>query len=798
MKTVARGTEKEDVGEVHKESLSELAERLRTLTVQRGLTIGGLEQRTQLGRTTISQALNGNKVPTVRTLVALARALGTDVEPLLALRQAAAPRPDRRHRAGFSAREQPGWLVRDVHDPFDLEVHRAIDVSADDETSPLPVLPVYVERDHDALLREAVHGALQGRSALVTLIGGSSTGKTRACWEAVQRLPDEWRLWHPIAPSHADAVLAGLPEIGPRTVLWLNEIQHYLGTSDPTVGERVAAVLRELLRTPGRGPVLVLATAHPEDWNGLTATSAPRLDPHPQARALLTGVGLSAQIPDHFICDPAALEAAGQADPRIAEASAVAADGQLTQYLAGVPALLDRVKHATPMGRLLILAAAQLRRLGHGLALPARALEATAASLASDRTWDEDARDGWLEDALEHLSAPCRGVPGPLSPIRTRPGTPPPDQPLYRLSDYLFELGRYELRHDCPPAPFWAAALRHAHTDEDRRALARSAHERGRIRVSASVPDGTDIFGLYNRDSAYLLGQEADRTRAEGALAKIGEQRASGELERHPILAYIYGRQEAQHLKEIGEPKRAAAIWRERADQGHRDAFVHVGHHHLGLGQRAEAERWFRRGAEAGEDDAMQGLVSMLAEDGLFDEAAEWTERIVRNGSGDICAYSGLAYHYERAGNLTQAKAYFRKAIDAGLVDCYEDLVRLHAQEGDIERARRLWAEGLEAGWTTGAMMRAENRGDYVRADELALAGRDHGGTVEPLRRLLWHRLQQPNTVPLGAALARTAIDAGEAFIVKAVASMLSAAGHHHAVETLQRIFDDVDESSDP
>jgi hypothetical protein len=82
-------------------------------------------------------------------------------------------------------------------------------------------------------------------------------------------------LWHPIAPSHIDAVLAGLSEVGSHTVLWLNEVQHYLLTSDPAVGERVAAGLRELLRTHERGPVLALATAHPEDRARLTATSAP-------------------------------------------------------------------------------------------------------------------------------------------------------------------------------------------------------------------------------------------------------------------------------------------------------------------------------------------------------------------------------------------------------------------------------------------------------------------------------------------------------------------------------------------
>ncbi|MEV5485663.1 MULTISPECIES: helix-turn-helix domain-containing protein [Streptomyces] len=781
------------MGEVQ-DPLSELGLRLRVLTAQRGLQVGGLKVRSGLGRTVVSQALNGKKVPSEATLVALAKALSTDVRPLLALRQTAVQRSAGQARG--NARERLGWLVRNVRDPFDLEVQRAIDVSGDDGSGPLPVLPVYVEREHDALLRESVLGALDGRSTLVTLIGGSSTGKTRACWEAVRLLSDEWRLWHPIAPSHTDAVLTGLPEVEPRTVLWLNEIQQYLLTSDPAVGEQVAAGLRELLRTPGRGPVLALATTNLDDWDRLTATSPPH-DGYPQARALLTGVGVHARIPDQFVCDPAVLEEVAQADPRVAEASAVAIDGRLTQYLAGVPALLERVEHASPMAQCLIIAAVQLRRLGHGPMLPSRGLEATAASLAPDHMWDEHARPGWFESALEYLSAPCRGVPGPLSPVRPRPGTPPPDQPLYRLSDYLFEIGRYELRHDCPPAPFWAAALQHAGTDEDRLALARSAYERGRVRVSASVSDGRDLFGLYDRSSSYLLGQEADRARAESALTTIGEQRASGELQRNAVLAYFYRRKEARHLTEIGELERAAAVWCELADQGHRDAFVHVGRHHLELGQRTEAERWFRRGAEAGEDDAMQALVFMLAEDRLFDEAVEWTERIARNGSGDIYAYSRLAYRYERAGNLTQAKNYFRKAIDAGLVGCYQELVRLHYQEGDIEGARRLYAEGIEAGETTGPMMRAEEQGEHAKADELAFTARDRGCTVEPLRLLLWHRLQQPDTVDLGTALATTAIDAGEAFIVEAVASELSAAGHHRAVEALQDVFDQADESGE-
>ncbi|MBT2232285.1 hypothetical protein [Nonomuraea sp. NEAU-A123] len=108
--------------------------------------------------------------------------------------------------------------------------------------------------------------------SLAVLVGGSSTGKTRACWEAVQRLRDSgWRLWHPIDPNRPNAAAEVLSEIGPRTVVWLNESQFYLAPD--SLGERVVAGLRELLRYPGRAPVLVLGPLWPEHRATLTATA---------------------------------------------------------------------------------------------------------------------------------------------------------------------------------------------------------------------------------------------------------------------------------------------------------------------------------------------------------------------------------------------------------------------------------------------------------------------------------------------------------------------------------------------
>ena len=266
-------------------------------------------------------------------------------------------------RAGVEVRSAARPLD-EVTDPFALEVHRP--VQPEDPQPGLPALPAYVPRGHDTELGSVVRAAAEGSSGIAVLVGGSSTGKTRACWEALQLLrdrPEQWRLWHPIDPSRPDAALRELPGIGPRTVVWLNEAQFYLDVADGGLGERVAAGLRELLRDPARAPVLVLATLWPQFWDGLTARPAGGADPHAQARELLAG---------HDITVPAAFTAAqlqrlGEAgDARLAQAAAGAQDGQVIQFLAGAPELLARYRNAPPAAAALIDAAMDARRLGMG------------------------------------------------------------------------------------------------------------------------------------------------------------------------------------------------------------------------------------------------------------------------------------------------------------------------------------------------------------------------------------------------------------------------------------------------
>jgi hypothetical protein len=329
-------------------------------------------------------------------------------------------------------------------------------------------------RGHDTELGSLVRAAAEGSSGIAVLVGRSSTGKTRACWEALRLLRDQqpgWRLWHPIDPSRPDAALRELPGIGPRTVVWLNEAQLYLDVAD---GEQVAAGLRELLRDPVRAPVL--ATLWPQFWDGLTVRPAGGADPHAQARELLDG---------HDITVPAAftvpqLQRLSQAgDARLVQAAVGAQDGQVIQFLAGAPELLARYRNAPPAATALIHAAMDARRLGMGIGLPRAFPAAAVPGYLTDAEWDALGED-WLEQTLTYVAVPCKGVRGPLTRIRPRgasarpPGPGSGDNgeqladgaasiagvPLYRLADYLDQHGRAHAKANSPrqaSGPQWRA-----------------------------------------------------------------------------------------------------------------------------------------------------------------------------------------------------------------------------------------------------------------------------------------------------------------------------------------------------
>lgn len=559
----------------------------------------------------------------------------------------------RTHR---TASTSPGRPVALFTDPFALEVHKAIEAEPT-RAATLPLLPTYIPRAHDARLRAIVKEAVGGASRLAVLVGGSSTGKTRACWEALELLPGDWQLWHPIDPSRPEAALAEMQEIGSRTVVWLNEAQHYLLTPASGVGERVAAGLRELLRDPSRGPVLVLGTIWPEYWAALTAYPDPdgkKADPHAQARELLVGHELP--IPGAFT-DPRdvdAVHAAAAADPRLAYAAERAEEGQITQCLAGGPALLEHYHTAPAAARAIIDAAIDARRLGLGPALPPALLEATAGGYLTDTQWNQ-LSDSWFEEALAYAARPVRGARGVLTRVRPRHGRPSPTRPRYQLADYLEQHGRRARADLSPPAVLWTASANYVPSSEHTE-LAEMARQRGLRRIS---------FSLYR------------------ALAAAGDTSALDTI--------------VEFLSDMGRTDEALAWYRYATDVGHAVDIRTIAHtlsSFLGLG--GEALFWYQLRVSEGDTSVLPDLVRLLAGMGRTDEALTWN---LRAAEVEASVDPGeLAEQAVFDGRTEDALVWYRCAAKSGDDTALRGVVVMLVRLGRSEEALSVLLEHGEAG----------------------------------------------------------------------------------------------------
>ncbi|MEU6393573.1 hypothetical protein [Streptomyces sp. NPDC046939] len=577
-------------------------------------------------------------------------------------------------KSGSTERLGPGRLI-DQWEPHDLEVHPA-GIPEHADTLPRPgerVLSGYVRRGHDRALGNAVQDVMVGRSRMVVLVGSSSTGKTRACWESVQPLADQaWRLWHP-DPTQTEAMLQDLRRVQPRTVIWLNEAQHYLRD------ERVAQAVRDLLTDPERGPVLVLATLWPEHAHQYMTIPAPgQEDPHHRARALLAGRTVT--VPEVF--DARALAAAATlalaGDRLLADALTRArTHGRLAQDLAGAPELLTRYQQATPAAKALLDAAMDARRLGVGPHLP-HAFLADAASDYLDQTDYDQLTNDWAEKAFTELAAPVHGKQAPLSPTTPRPrrrppaptpAAPPPSSPptgqIYRLADYLEQHGTTTRARLCPPISFWHAAHTHLTHPDDLDNLVRAAETRHRLQWAHHLRHRAAAQGSTTALRVTALAQEkaGDREGAERLAWQAIEHNSA-----HALAALAEWREEA------GDRESAETLAQQAADHGYTDVL------------RALAR--IRK--------EMEDQNSALA---LYRQAADL---------GDIKAVVQLVWMHEEAGDLEGAETLARLAAQHGNAQGLNDLSWMREESGDRDGAESL-------AW------QAAHHGDTVALARLAL-----------------------------------------------------------------------------
>jgi Tfp pilus assembly protein PilF len=635
--------------------------------------------------------------------------------------QLSVPEPDLPDPADEAMRPL-GRLVRDVKDPFDLEVHPAIDAGA--QSAGLSALPRYVEREHDERLREIL-GQITQRSTIAVLVGGSSTGKTRACWEAIQALPKRWRVWHPISPSRPEAVLNDLARgrLAPQTVVWLNETEFYL---DTPAGEQVAAALRELLRDSACAPLLVLGTLWPEYWSALTKRPGPNeKDSRPQCRALLEAA-VTIRVPEQFSDDDLRrLHVAAVADPRLALAEAQS-PRKVTQFLAGAFELIKRFELAPPAVQAVIMAAMDARRLGHGPQLAEAFLQEAASGYLDDDAWNM-LDDDWFPGALKYAGEHCRGIPGPLTLVRRRPSEQVLAQAQYRLADYLDQYGRADRREQIPPLGFWNAAIHNYDVPKELSALAHAAKERGRYQLAARIFRRAAALGDTRAldHLNYLVVKTGDFTGAEELY-----QRASDADGVNGLLPLVELR------LRTGDSDSAARAAQQVIDTGDPDGLAWLADVYVRTGRNSEGEQLYRRSAQAGDVAALHWLTMFGSEAGDKEGANRLAQQVTRQviKSVNVDAMLSLASLQMRRGDTVAAKRLYQLAADAGNTKAILWLGVQHMNAKDMVNAELLFQQVADAPDNHALLLLARLReevGDTSAAERLYQHATDGIGDID-------------------------------------------------------------------
>lgn len=254
------------------------------------------------------------------------------------------------------------WRLISVRDcqPTDVRVH----ASSDPEAGP----PLYVDRDHDRLLRGRLEAA-QSDGGFVLVIGGSSTGKSRSLLNAVQTsLPD----WHILLPKDSAAVREAVDsgKMPSRTVIWLDDtpVEKYITANE---GGLSGHDLQRLL--DGKKSIIVIDSMWPSRYEALmarpgdSANGRPLDDPSRDARDVLSLARETIRVGEQF--SNAERERARSLAYRDARLEAALKDAQfgVTQALAGAPALVRRYRDAEsadPNAYALMTAAIDARRIG--------------------------------------------------------------------------------------------------------------------------------------------------------------------------------------------------------------------------------------------------------------------------------------------------------------------------------------------------------------------------------------------------------------------------------------------------
>ncbi|MEV4289321.1 HD domain-containing phosphohydrolase [Nonomuraea bangladeshensis] len=531
-----------------------------------------------LPSSTLNNLLSGTTLPTQETLERYLRACGVVRD------QRAAWHAARQRVASSAPQGLPDAVRVNRADQRRLGVHAAIRV--DDAVGDLPA---YVARDVDVSpdgVRALVTKAAT-RGGMVLLVGGSSVGKTRCAIEALQAVVPQWWLWHPADAAQIRQAATAPPG---RLVVWLDELQRYLGGSTGLQ----AATVRTLLHAR----TVMIATLWPKRYTTYTAFPAShRSDPYAAERELLALADV-VHLPASFsVAEQARAQAAADAGDRRIAVALQSADYGLTQTIAAAPQLVDRWNAADPYAAAVLNAAIDATRLGVISPISEGLLRAAAPGYCDPRQRAK-APAGWFETALAYATTTLNGAAAALAPISDQ--TTMGHISGYLVADYLQQHAEPQRRLLQVPAACWQAMIDH-------------------------LTDSGDQFRTACSAQSRLLDQYAEPLYRQ-AINNSNSQAVN-------LLSTL--------LISQGRKQEAVAMWRHRAEAGDRSAIAGLADLQGEQDRTAATVTMWRRQAEAGDRSAAVRLTGLLIGQGQAEEArALWHHTseidVARNFTTDV------------------------------------------------------------------------------------------------------------------------------------------------------------------
>jgi uncharacterized protein len=445
------------------------------------------------------------------------------------------------------------------------------------------------------------------------------------------------------------AVLQDLELELPDTVIWLDDLEGYLGADGLTT-----SVLDYFIDAPAS--VTILATMRVAEYA--------KYGPEHHALRLERKVLERARVIrlERKLNDEEQVRAAEQgADPRIAATLLHLHRYGLAEYLAAGPALLERFKlggsvDVCPVGAAIVRAAVDWRRMGLSRPIPKAVLWQLAA--AYPRPLWEEVTNKEVVDTEQFNSglawAQVR-IYGTVSLLR-------PEGEGYVPFDYLVdEIQRSKTQYPIPDST-WTDALK-----------------------EITEPAEAIEFGVAAmEEDQYQVAEEAYRIAVSSPSSVLAEATLS--------LGYI--------LKSRGELEEART-WLSKATKAddriiRKDAACYLGELYEKLGELDAAEDWFRQAAIAADPDAAGSLADLLERRGAMEEAVIWrmwaivgisiqTIRIStllpeggrelkdKSGNDHSIAYAAMASEVATAvasllkqqGDIVEAEVWTRRAMGA-------------------------------------------------------------------------------------------------------------------------------------